>query len=131
MHMLPWQIAAKLLQQFMYDTHSQYHKATIRPWVAAEQSGTIICAHCTCMAGLGETCSNIAICLALCCRNSHSFSKKYCLPIITMWLASSYSEKCHLQFTNLLVISNSLLQRQKRKKKQKTCKFHQHHQHQP
>ena len=49
MHMLHWRMAAKLLQQLMYDTHSQYHK----PWFAAEQSGTIICAHCTCMAGSG------------------------------------------------------------------------------
>ena len=29
-------------------------------WVAAEKCGTIICANCTCMAGLGEACSHIA-----------------------------------------------------------------------
>ena len=32
----------------------------LHPWVAAERNGTIICAHCTCMAGLGEACSHIA-----------------------------------------------------------------------
>ena len=100
----------------VYVRHSQsILQAKIRPWVAAEQSGTIICAHYTCMAGLGGACSHIAIYLALCCRKSHSFSKKHCLHIITMWLASSHSKKCHLQFTNLLVILISLLQRQKRK----------------
>ena len=41
--------------------HSQQVSATpVKPWVAAEKSGTIICAHCTCMAGLGEACSHIS-----------------------------------------------------------------------
>eukprot|EP00794_Sanderia_malayensis_P007585 gene7585-8425_t len=32
-----------------------------QPWVCVEkQTGSIYCAHCTCMAGLGETCSHIA-----------------------------------------------------------------------
>ena len=30
------------------------------PWVCAEDNGTVLCAHCTCMAGLGEACSHIA-----------------------------------------------------------------------
>ena len=29
-------------------------------WVIAEKSGEICCAHCTCMAGLGEACSHVA-----------------------------------------------------------------------
>ena len=72
----------------VYVRHSQsIPQAKIRPWVAAEQSGTIICAHYTCMAGLGETCSYIAICLALCCRNSHSFSKNTaCTSLPCGWL---------------------------------------------
>ena len=41
--------------------HSQSVTASpLKPWVAAEVSGTIICCHCTCMAGLGEACSHIA-----------------------------------------------------------------------
>ena len=31
-----------------------------KPWVAVKQSGTVVCAHCSCMAGLGEACSHIA-----------------------------------------------------------------------
>ena len=34
--------------------------SSISPWVAAERNGTILYAHCTCMAGLGEACSHIA-----------------------------------------------------------------------
>lgn len=41
--------------------HSQSVSATpLRRWIAADTIGTIICAHCTCMAGLGEACSHIA-----------------------------------------------------------------------
>ena len=34
--------------------------APLRPWVAAEADGTVVCAHCTCMAGPGEACSYLA-----------------------------------------------------------------------
>lgn len=32
----------------------------LRPWVITEPDGNIITAHCTCMAGLWETCSHVA-----------------------------------------------------------------------
>lgn len=28
----------------------------LNPWVIVKTNGTIVCGHCTCMAGLGETC---------------------------------------------------------------------------
>ena len=41
--------------------HSQTVSAQpAHSWVAAQTNGTIICAHCTCMAGLGEVCSHIS-----------------------------------------------------------------------
>ena len=41
--------------------HSQKLTATpLHPWIAAERNGRIICAHCTCMAALGEACSHIS-----------------------------------------------------------------------
>ncbi|XP_057699579.1 uncharacterized protein LOC130920385 isoform X4 [Corythoichthys intestinalis] len=40
--------------------HSQHLSETPQsPWFAAQPSGTILCGHCTCMAGLGETCSHV------------------------------------------------------------------------
>ena len=32
----------------------------LTPWVIAENNGKILCAHCDCMAGLGECCSHVA-----------------------------------------------------------------------
>ena len=29
------------------------------PWIIAEKNGKVICAHCTCMTGLGESCIHI------------------------------------------------------------------------
>ena len=41
--------------------HTQSVTASpLKSWVAAEKCGTILCSHCTCMAGLGEACSHIA-----------------------------------------------------------------------
>ena len=31
----------------------------LSPWIIVKKSGTVVCGHCTCMAGLGETCSHI------------------------------------------------------------------------
>lgn len=32
----------------------------LKPWIVAEKTGTVLTAHCTCMAGLGETCPHAA-----------------------------------------------------------------------
>ena len=34
-------------------------KAPLRPWVLVGSNGTVLFAHCTCMAGLAETCSHV------------------------------------------------------------------------
>ena len=41
--------------------HSQrLTEKPLTPWVIAETNGKILCAHCDCMAGLGECCSHVA-----------------------------------------------------------------------
>ena len=32
----------------------------LRPWIGVQYDGTVICAHCNCMAGAGEACSHVA-----------------------------------------------------------------------
>ena len=34
-------------------------KSLLKPWVIIQTNGTVEVAHCTCMAGLAETCSHI------------------------------------------------------------------------
>lgn len=31
----------------------------LNAWVLCENEGYVLCAHCTCMAGLGEACSHV------------------------------------------------------------------------
>ena len=33
--------------------------SSLQPWVIIKSTGTVVCGHCTCMAGLGETCSHV------------------------------------------------------------------------
>ena len=41
--------------------HSQkLRDKPLEPWIIAEKDGEILAAHCTCMAGLGETCTHVA-----------------------------------------------------------------------
>ena len=46
---------------FLQVLHSQsLNKTPLKPWVIAEKNGIICSAHCTCMAGLGETCTHVS-----------------------------------------------------------------------
>ncbi|XP_065650842.1 uncharacterized protein LOC136078995 isoform X2 [Hydra vulgaris] len=41
--------------------HSQrLNEAPLSPWIVAECSGKLVCAHCNCVAGLAEACTHIA-----------------------------------------------------------------------
>ena len=31
----------------------------LQPWIIIQKNGTVVCGHCTCMAGLAETCSHV------------------------------------------------------------------------
>ena len=45
----------------MQVNHSQkLNDKPLYPWVVAEQSGKVVCGHCNCKAGLGESCSHVA-----------------------------------------------------------------------
>ena len=41
--------------------HSQrLNEPPLKPWVEAEEVGTVVSAHCTCITGLAEVCTHIA-----------------------------------------------------------------------
>ena len=48
-------------------------KTLLQPWVLVCSNGTVLVAHCTCMAGLAETCSHVGANPSLgrsCCSTS-------------------------------------------------------------
>nr|XP_002158196.2 uncharacterized protein LOC100211323 [Hydra vulgaris] len=70
--------------------HSQkMNDVPLHPWIISEKSGNIVCAHCNCMAGLGESCSHVGAVLfhiecAVKIRNS-----KTCTDEKAYWLLPS------------------------------------------
>ena len=63
------------------------------PWVAAQTNGTIICAHCTFMAGLGEVCSHISALLFT--IEAHQISERCTLHFSGMSVAV-VAEECEV-----------------------------------
>ena len=70
--------------------HSQsLSRPSLHPWIAAEKRGTILCAHCTCMAGVGEACSHIAALLFTAETNTRMMKNTSCTSLPCSWLAPS------------------------------------------
>ena len=70
-----------------YVRHSQsVTAAQLQPWFAAEKSGTIICAHCTCMAGIGEACSHISALLFAAETHTRFVKNTACTSLPCGWL---------------------------------------------
>ena len=71
--------------------HSQRLSATpLRPWVAVEKIGSVLCAHCNCMAGLGEACSHIAAVLFALETNVQARKSMSCTSLPCSWLPPSF-----------------------------------------
>ncbi|KAL5516642.1 hypothetical protein EMCRGX_G002028 [Ephydatia muelleri] len=70
--------------------HSQkINAAPVLPWVVLELNGTVLCAHCTCMAGLGESCSHVAAiicCLVRAAESQKKFGEDACTSKKCSWL---------------------------------------------
>ena len=67
--------------------HSQKLSLTpVKPWIAAEMSGTVLCAHCTCMSGLGEACSHVAAVLFTLEANTRFQKNLSCTLQLCNWL---------------------------------------------
>ena len=61
----------------------------LHPWIISEKSGIIVCAHCNCMAGLGESCSHVgAVLIHIECAVNIE-SSKTCTEEKAYWLLPS------------------------------------------
>ena len=71
--------------------HSQSVTAPqLHCWVAATESGQILCSHCTCMAGLREACSHVSA--LLCAAETHNRlprDEPACTSQLCAWLPPS------------------------------------------
>ena len=85
--------------------HSQRLSAPpLRAWVAIKQTGEVMCAHCTCMAGIGEACSYIAALLFTAKANTQAKQQFASTSLPCSWIPPSYrsvdfSEMSNIDFT--------------------------------
>ena len=62
------------------------NEASLKVWVAAKDDGNILTAHCTCMAGMGETCSHITAVLFAVEAAIRSRVRASCTDLPCRWL---------------------------------------------
>ena len=77
---------------------------SLKFWVVIKQSGTVVCAHCNCMAGYGEVCSHVAAVLFTVEANTQMKQQFSCTSLPCSWLPSSFrsvpfSEIRNIDFT--------------------------------
>lgn len=71
--------------------HSQRLSDTpLKVWVAIKENGEIICAHCNCMAGLGEVCSHVATALFTVEANTQVKNHTSSTSLPCAWLQPSF-----------------------------------------
>lgn len=74
--------------------HSQsISSPMVHPWVAAKRKGTVICAHCTCMAGLGEVCAHVGAILFHAEANTQKRKQTSCTSGPCSWLQPAGCKK--------------------------------------
>ena len=82
--------------------HSQKLSAPpVKPWVAVEQQGMVVCAHCTCMAGLGEACSHVAALLFVLEANTQVKRRMACTSMPCSWLPPSFRNVPYAQLSDI------------------------------
>ena len=88
--------------------HSQrLSAAPLRPWVAVEDTGLVICAHCNCTAGLGEACCHISAVLFTLEMNTKLQDSMSCTSLPCTWLPPSFKPVPYLPVSQIRFITPS------------------------
>ena len=93
--------------------HSQRLSASpFKLWVAVQKDGVVVCAHCDCMAGLGEACSHIAALLFTLDANTQVKKGLSCTSVSCYWLPPTFKS---VPFARIYDIDFTTPQKKKRK----------------
>ncbi|XP_014661478.1 PREDICTED: uncharacterized protein LOC106804701 isoform X2 [Priapulus caudatus] len=77
--------------------HSQrLSEPPLQVWVICEKDGCVVCGHCNCMAGLGETCSHVAATLFAIDSVVKMKKDTSCTSLPNTWLAPSNSRAANV-----------------------------------
>lgn len=78
--------------------------ALLRPWIPAEKSGVIVCADCTCMAGLGAACSYVAALLFAAEAHTRMIQNASCISVSCQWLSPTTTSTIHQSLTLICLL---------------------------
>ena len=80
----------------------------LKGWVATRQNGVVLCAHCTCIAGIGEACSYIAALLFAAEANTQLKSQHSSTSLPCSWLPPSFRSLPFAEISDIDFTSPSL-----------------------
>ena len=77
----------------------------LRPWISIKLDGEVVCAHCTCIAGVGEACSHIGATLFALETSIKLLKNTACTSMPCEWLRTSaqkieYAEGASIEFVS-------------------------------
>ena len=71
--------------------HSQrLNETPLHCWIITQDNGEVCCGHCTCMAGLGETCTHVAAILFYLEASNRVIGIETCTQRKCEWIISSF-----------------------------------------
>ena len=99
----PWHVTSSRVR------HSQRFSDTpLKSWIISSAAGEVCCAHCDCMAGLGETCTHVAATLFYLEAAARMDERLSCTSQTCQWVIPmprfqremEYSEVCKIDFAS-------------------------------
>ena len=106
--------------------HSQrLSEAPLKPWLAVQANGTVLTAHCNCMAGLGGVCSHVGAILFAVEAGVRLMKARSCTSVPCQWiLPSPISNVPYDELRNIDLTASST----KKRKLDEIISSHQQHQ---
>lgn len=87
----------------------------LKPWVAVRKTGKVECGHCTCMAGLAESCSHVAALLFWLETAVRIHNDTTCTSRPNSWLAPTMPTPCnHVPYVTLEELEVVALKRKRK-----------------
>lgn len=94
--------------------HSQrLNKPPLKPWVIMSGAGKVECGHCTCMAGIAETCTHVGALLFKLEAIVRIRGAKTVTDVSAYWVLPSNLTKIHPEVGYKIDYISSLAQRKK------------------
>ena len=87
-----WHIASEGVTNLQVRHSQRCNDTPLSCWIICESTGEVCCAHCNCMAGLGEVCTHVAAVLFFLETSTRLQGKATCTQQQCQWVIPSYKK---------------------------------------